>query len=159
LRRTAGSNSDSTAGEDIHALIANHSEAEVREILQRLLTEEIAQILRLPADRIPADRSLYDIGMDSLMGVELVLGIEKRFSINLPVMALSEGPTISRITERLVQQLLGNTEEETPDADTRMKDVMAGIAKQHGVEASSEEIEQVLADLKAKQYSAGSAAA
>lgn len=159
LRRTAGSNSDSTAGEDIHALVANHSEAEVREILQRLLTEEIAQILRLPADRIPADRSLYDIGMDSLMGVELVLGIEKRFSINLPVMALSEGPTISRITKRLVQQLLGNAEEATTDADTRMKDVMAGMAKQHGVEASSEEIEQALVDLKAKQYSAGSATA
>jgi NADPH:quinone reductase-like Zn-dependent oxidoreductase/short-subunit dehydrogenase/acyl carrier protein/SAM-dependent methyltransferase len=151
LRRLASTASLGSGGEDIHTLLANRSEAEVREILQHLLTEEIAQILRLPADRIPLDRSLYDIGMDSLMGVELVLGVEKRFGISLPVMALSEGPTISRITERLVQQLLGPKAEASTDEDTRLKEVMEGMALQHGVEASEGDIEQALADLKSEK--------
>jgi acyl transferase domain-containing protein/acyl carrier protein len=158
LRRAAGSRAESDEAEDIRTLIAHRSEAEVQEILQRLLAEEIAQILRLPAERIPVDRSLYDIGMDSLMGVELVLGIEKRFGIHLPVMALSEGPTISRISARLAQQLLGSAEAAVPaDDDSRMKAVMAGIAVQHGVEAGSEEIEQALADLRQAQRSTGGA--
>lgn len=164
LRRNAGKPSkDSGSGEDIHALIANHSEEEVKEILQQLLIEEIAQILRLPAERIPVDRSLYDIGMDSLMGVELVLSIENRFGINLPMMALSEGPTIARITERLVQMLLhADTSQDgtaTPaDDDARMKDMLSSVAAQHGVTTNQEELDQVVADLK-KQTRTGSASA
>jgi acyl transferase domain-containing protein/NADPH:quinone reductase-like Zn-dependent oxidoreductase/acyl carrier protein len=162
LRRSDGSRRDAGEGEDIHALIENRSEAEVREILQRLLTEEIAQILRLPAERIPADRSLYDIGMDSLMGVELVLGIEKRFGINLPAMALSEGPNISRISDRLMQQLLRGEGDAEPGADSgedRMKSVVAGLARQHGVEISSDEIEGTLADLQRGRLTADGASA
>jgi phthiocerol/phenolphthiocerol synthesis type-I polyketide synthase C len=37
------------------------------------------------------------MGLDSLMGVELVLALEARFGIRLPVMALSQSPTISKL--------------------------------------------------------------
>jgi NADPH:quinone reductase-like Zn-dependent oxidoreductase/short-subunit dehydrogenase/acyl carrier protein len=159
-RLNAGLGADAVGNESIHDLIANRSESEVREILQRLLTDEIAHILRLPAERIPPDRSLYDIGMDSLMGVELVLGIEKRFGINLPVMALSEGPTIARITERLIQQLMGATDEgSVNESDRKMKSVLANVARQHGVDASGEEIEQALLDIKQTQRKADGASA
>lgn len=164
LRRNAGKPSkESGSGEDIQALIANHSEEEVKEILQQLLIDEIAQILRLPPERIPVDRSLYDIGMDSLMGVELVLSIENRFGITLPMMALSEGPTITRITERLVQMLLhADTSQDgtaaPADDDARMKDMLSGMAAQHGVTAGQEDLDQAVAELK-KQTSAGGASA
>lgn len=162
LRRNAGKPSKDSGGEDIHALIANHSEEEVKEILQQLLIEEIAQILRLPPERIPVDRSLYDIGMDSLMGVELVLSIENRFGINLPMMALSEGPTITRITERMVQMLLhadASQEGAAPaDDETRMKDMLSGMAAQHGVAAADEDLDLAVAELK-KQTSAKGASA
>ena len=146
-RRRAGKAAESTDAGDIHALIAGHSEDEVRDILRQLLTDEIAQILRLPADRIPPDRSLYDIGMDSLMGVELVLGIEKRFGINLPVMALSEGPTIERISERLLRELLhggeGNEDDDNPTLAT-----LSSMAAQHGVEVSQDELAETASELK-----------
>ena len=149
LRRAAGKSGDMGETEDIHALIANHTEDEVREILQELLTKEIAEILRLPPERIPLDRSLYDIGMDSLMGVELVLGIEKRFGINLPVMALSEGPTITRITERLLKQLLhdGDTDV-TASEDSQTIATLSSMAAQHGIETSTHDLDQAMTELK-----------
>jgi len=150
---------ETTEHEDIRALIANRGEDEVRDILRRLLTEEIAQILRLPADRIPVDRSLYEIGMDSLMGVELALGIEKRFGIVLPLMALSEGPTIARIGERLTRQLLGQAgAEEAPPRtgeDARVDAMLAGMAAQHGIDASRDDLEQAAAALKRYPTAAG----
>lgn len=160
LRRNAGkSAADAAEGEDIHALIAGRNEDEIRQILQQLLTEEIAQILRLPAERIPVDRSLHDIGMDSLMGVELALGIEKRFGINLPLMALSEGPTIARVTDRLVGLLLNQNEaaETPPEAgqDARINEVMLGMAAQHGITARPEDMEHAAAEIRKHTASAG----
>lgn len=152
VRRLAGKASQMNDVEDIHALIAEHSEDEVRGILQKLLTEEIAQILGLTPERIPLDRSLYDIGMDSLMGVELVLGIEKRFRINLPIMALSEGPTITRITERLLHMLLHSSDSDRLDeqaSDNQTTAVLSSMAAQHGIEASPEEIEAAVDEFKA----------
>ena len=48
---------------------------------------------------------MYDQGMDSLMGMELVAAVEDRFGVNPPIMALSEGPTIARLVERIIRQL------------------------------------------------------
>ena len=67
-------------------------------------------------DKIDPDRSVYDMGLDSLMGVELVLAIENRFGIQLSVMALSESPTISKLTEKLIGQLK-NTSQASEQAE------------------------------------------
>jgi NADPH:quinone reductase-like Zn-dependent oxidoreductase/acyl carrier protein/SAM-dependent methyltransferase len=152
LRRQGDTSTGDSQGDvDLAALLDRHGPEELAAVLARMLTDEVAQILRLPAERIAADRSLYDLGMDSLMGVELVLGIEKRFGVNIPVMALSEGPTITRIAERLAHQLAGVRAGGAPDhaaSDVeRMTRMISGVAEQHAMQASSEEIEQTLDEL------------
>jgi NADPH:quinone reductase-like Zn-dependent oxidoreductase/short-subunit dehydrogenase/acyl carrier protein len=151
LRRMAGKGGgEAASGEDIHALLAGSTPEEAQGIIRDLLLEEVAAILRLPKERIDTERSLYDLGMDSLMGVELVLGIEKRFGISLPVMALTEGPTIQRISERLVTSLLhGETGVGTPPKD-QLADMVSSVAAQHAVEASAEDVAQAVADLRAQ---------
>ncbi|MCL4114250.1 UNVERIFIED_CONTAM: hypothetical protein GTU68_038127 [Idotea baltica] len=91
--------------EDIQTLIANLNSAEIHELVIDLLMDEIEQILRLPREKLDIERSIFDLGMDSLMGMELVLAIEERFGVKLPVMALTEGSNISRIAERITEQL------------------------------------------------------
>ena len=91
--------------EDIQTLIANLSGTEIQELVVDLLMDEIEQILRLPREKLDIERSIFDLGMDSLMGMELVLAIEERFGVKLPVMALTEGSNISRIAERITEQL------------------------------------------------------
>ena len=110
-------NSDSDHYEDIQTLIANMGHAEIQELVVDLLLDEIEQILRLPREKLDIERSIFDLGMDSLMGMELVLAIEERFGVKLPVMALTEGSNILRIAERITDQL-SDSEHESEQSDT-----------------------------------------
>jgi acyl transferase domain-containing protein/NADPH:quinone reductase-like Zn-dependent oxidoreductase/acyl carrier protein len=106
--------SDGDQYEDIQTLIANMGHAEVQALVTDLLLDEVEQILRLPRDKMDIEQSIFDLGMDSLMGMELVLAIEERFGVKLPVMALTEGANIQRIAERITDQLSGtDVEDET----------------------------------------------
>jgi acyl transferase domain-containing protein/NADPH:quinone reductase-like Zn-dependent oxidoreductase/acyl carrier protein len=147
LRRGAGKgNAALDSAEDIHSLIAGQPPEEVKRIVRELLTGEVAQILQIPPERIDASRSLYDLGMDSLMGVELVLGIEKRFGVNLPVMALNEGPSIERIAERLAAHFNGDAAAaEEPD---HLKDMVSSMAAQHAESVSDEEVAQAVEEVR-----------
>jgi acyl carrier protein len=59
----------------------------------------------LDPERIDAHRSVNEFGMDSLMAMELAVSVEKRLGVQLPVMLLGEGPSITRLAERLVALL------------------------------------------------------
>jgi acyl transferase domain-containing protein/acyl carrier protein len=70
-------------------------------LLKGVVTEEAASILRLPAAGIEAQRPLSELGMDSLMAVELRLALENRLRIDLPIMSLAEGTSVASIAGRL----------------------------------------------------------
>ncbi|MGK9007589.1 acyl carrier protein, partial [Citrobacter europaeus] len=76
-----------------------------------ILKAEIGEILRVPAQKIDPERLIHDMGLDSLMGVELIVALESRFGIRLPVMALSESPTVNKLATRLIQLLRGDDTE------------------------------------------------
>ncbi|WP_295390665.1 type I polyketide synthase [uncultured Thiodictyon sp.] len=98
-----------------------------------ILRRELAEILRLVPEKIEVTRSLYDMGMDSLMGVELITALDARLGIALPVMAVSEGPTIARLSERIVHQLRPSAVAEGAVATTDARARQVGqIAEQHG---------------------------
>jgi hypothetical protein len=91
------------------------------------------------------------MGLDSLMGVELVVALESRFSIKLPVMALSENPTINKLAERIIEQLR-NSEEQGGGGPTYGKPVhehIQQVASQHAVDASAESINRLAEDMQA----------
>jgi NADPH:quinone reductase-like Zn-dependent oxidoreductase/short-subunit dehydrogenase/acyl carrier protein len=141
LQKQAGPASDTSAdGQDIHTLIAGKSAAEVRAIIQALVTSELAQVLCVGAERIDPTRSLHDLGMDSLMGVELALGLEKRFGIQLPAMMLSEGPSVERVASRIVDRVMGGTDPTEPATDDGMIALVAQLAAQHGEDISELDI-------------------
>ena len=149
LQKQAGPASDASAdGQDIHSLIAGKSAAEVRAIIQALVTSELAQVLCVGADRIDPTRSLHDLGMDSLMGVELALGLEKRFGIQLPAMMLSEGPSVERVASRIVDRVMGGTDAAEPAADDGMTALVAQLAAQHGEDISDLDMAQMAADTR-----------
>ena len=141
LRRQAGPTSRSDAdSEDIQALIVGKSADEVLRIVQELAMREVAQVLCVGVDRIDTTRSLHDLGMDSLMGVELALGLEKRFGIQLPAMVLSEGPSVDRVVARIVEQMGGKNASGTSNEGDRMDTVVALLATQHGENITREDI-------------------
>jgi len=70
--------------------------------LEGLLRDEVARILRLPPETVEADRPLIDIGLDSLMALELRLGIEKRTGIELPLTTMGGNRSIRDLVARIV---------------------------------------------------------
>lgn len=145
---------DDTSGgaetlDDFRALIEGKSLADIQALVAQLVTQEVAQILAVSPERIQPARSLHDLGLDSLMGVELALSLEKRFGIQVPAMMLNEGPTVERVTARIMERLTaGNVATDEDLAATAY-----GIAAQHGESLSREIIDAALADVEKAQAS------
>ncbi len=126
LRRRFGSAPDSTGDDDLRLRIRSMPEADARSMLISILAEEIAEILRLPAERIGPAQSVFELGMDSLMAVELALALEKRFGVTVPPMLINENPSLERIAERLLASLSG----ERGEGDTT-RDIAEALASHH----------------------------
>jgi acyl transferase domain-containing protein/NADPH:quinone reductase-like Zn-dependent oxidoreductase/acyl carrier protein len=127
-RHAQESEGDADLLADLQRWVAELEPEELHRALVDLLKREVGEILRIAPEKLDEQRSLYDLGMDSLMGMELVAAVESRFGIMLPIMALSEGPTIAKLVERMVRQLKGGAAAEQPGAALGQRVEQAGAA-------------------------------
>ncbi|TCK30833.1 acyl transferase domain-containing protein [Ancylobacter aquaticus] len=116
LRPSLDDATDAGGEDDLVALIREQSENEARETVLRLLSTELGRILRLPPDTLDPGRALSDIGMDSLMGLELDLEMQRRHKVALPMLGLDSGATLQDIADRVLRKLrpLAETPGEAP---------------------------------------------
>jgi acyl carrier protein len=135
--------------DNFKALIDGKSPAEVQALVAQLVTQEVAQILAVSAERINPARSLHDLGLDSLMGIELALGLEKRFGIQVPAMMLNEGPTVERVTARIMERLA--TADVSGEETSDLAATAFSMAAQHGESVSREVLEAAVADIEKEQ--------
>jgi acyl transferase domain-containing protein/acyl carrier protein len=149
LAGMVGRDEPGAGGQDIDALIAGKSIAEVTAILRPMVAEEVARILATDATRIDAAQPLLDLGLDSLMAVELALGLEQRFGIRLPAMMINEAPTVERVAGRIARMIAGETEA-SGDAVGEPEDVAAVIdlARRHGENLEPHDIDGLLEDAR-----------
>jgi acyl transferase domain-containing protein/Zn-dependent alcohol dehydrogenase/acyl carrier protein/short-subunit dehydrogenase len=140
LARLQGGEQDEEGGQDIQRMLEELDDEALQAAFGELLKQEISEILRLPASKLDSQRPLQELGLDSLMSVELVVAVEDRFGIRLPVMELSESSSIAKLSVRILELLRGNSQAEAaPDAMAR--DTLA----RHGVDLDSEQGQQMLA--------------
>lgn len=92
------------SGESILDLSALTPEA-AAEALLVLVRDEVARILRLPPEAVETDRPLMDIGLDSLMALELRLGVEKRIGLEMPVTMIGGSRSVRDLVGRIVGTL------------------------------------------------------
>ena len=93
---------------DLGNLLAKSTPEQARAIVGEILTVEVAAITKTPAQQIELSRSLTDLGMDSLMAVELRMALEQRFGASLPLLSLADGASIGSIAARIVRHLTAN---------------------------------------------------
>ena len=125
---------------DIKEMILGLSKEEVHVLITNMLTDELAKILQLPSEKVEQNRSIQDLGVDSLMAMELVSAIEKRFSIEIPVMAMSDNATIDSIAARITKILTGDKNvEHGPDKASVM---VQSLAATHAEEFTETEIDE-----------------
>ncbi len=130
---------------DLRRRLAQLQENELLPALIDVVRSQIAQILRIAPERIDAGTSLFDMGMDSLMAVELAVSIETRLGVQLSALSLGDGPTIERIAGRVARQL-------RPDDDLAggSGDVTAQVrleVARHATEMSEQEATQIGAEI------------
>ncbi len=85
--------------------LAGLSQEEAAALLKTAIAEEAASILRLPSGAVDPLRPLSELGMDSLMAVELRLALESRLRIDLPLMSLAEGTSVASIATRFANSV------------------------------------------------------
>lgn len=135
-------------GPDIQRLLADLSESEIQAMVAGMLKQEVGEVLRIAPEKIREDRLLHDMGLDSLMGVELAVALESRFGVKLPIMALSDSPTITKLAQRLVLQLRGAQDAPEAGSGQEILDQVRQVVSLHGAEVSSDAVEQFADDIQ-----------
>lgn len=79
-------------------------------LLLTYLQGKVAKVLKLPQLPDP-EQGLFDLGMDSLMAVELVNLLRSQFQVELPIMEFMQASNITTLATLLLKQL-------TPDDST-----------------------------------------
>jgi acyl transferase domain-containing protein/aryl carrier-like protein len=99
----------STAGADvggrIRDIVLAASDPERPGLVQSFLTEQVARVLGTSPSKLDIDRPLNEMGLDSLMMVELKNRIEKEIGASIPTVELMRGPTIARLSAALLSQV------------------------------------------------------
>lgn len=106
--------------------------------LLEIVVEEIARVLRLPPKEVDRHRPLAEIGMDSLMMLELRTTVEASLEIELPMMSLASGITPADVARRIAPLVTGETPRDS------VPSTLATLSSSHLAEqaAASEASEQ-----------------
>jgi acyl transferase domain-containing protein/surfactin synthase thioesterase subunit len=94
--------------------VNSHGKPEDQKLLQRLgaaperlrqqlmtdcLLQIIAEKFSIPPTELDIHESLHNMGMDSIVGMEIKNKIDKTLNINLPIVELIQGPSIESLTQ------------------------------------------------------------
>jgi acyl carrier protein len=160
LEKLGGSRSDQEEDEQDPAtvkLVSQLIEASPTErvgLLKQVIKNEMARVLLKPADELDDDVGFFDLGMDSLMVVELSAALSKKIGHKLPATTFMDHPDIESVTNYLIEKVLAlptgkdvktpqPTIPEEPEPDTT--EVEVGELSQQEVEtALDEELKDIL---------------
>jgi phthiocerol/phenolphthiocerol synthesis type-I polyketide synthase C len=87
---------------DLHELATNEGLEAARHKIGDVISVQLAHVLHLREEDISRTRPLGEVGLDSLMALELVMNLEKCFGINIPLSGSSGSMTISEITDQII---------------------------------------------------------
>ena len=83
--------------------------AEKQAVISQAVREAVGSVLRVKPDSLRDDQPLTDLGLDSLMGVEIETSLEAAVGIALPPTSLMRARTIGQIAVLITGHLGGAT--------------------------------------------------
>src|SRR5262249_13021898 len=104
LRKAEGA-PDSPSGLPALAAVRTAAPEERPRLLDALLRDKVARLLGASPARLDGDRPLLQLGLDSLMAVELRNWVEGELRVNLPIVELMRSPSLSRLSELLLASI------------------------------------------------------
>ncbi|MFD2169290.1 amino acid adenylation domain-containing protein [Tumebacillus lipolyticus] len=113
-QRSVRTDREQEAGSDLGQLdieaLRSLGESEKLIALERHLQAKAADVLKVSAAAIDCSRSLHEMGLDSLMAIELKNEVEETFGTELSLTLLLDGPSITELAAEVMLQLETATE-------------------------------------------------
>jgi acyl transferase domain-containing protein/acyl carrier protein len=131
--------------------------AERAQLLQSYVNEQVARVLGLSPSQLDMQQPLTNLGLDSLMAVELKNRISTELGVNVPMVKFLQGFSVAQAAALLLDQLtaeagnppdirpLARTHEPQRENDAADEDLLANI---DGL--SDEQVNSMLADMLTK---------
>ncbi|SPB15581.1 type I polyketide synthase WcbR [Caballeronia novacaledonica] len=135
-------------GRALRAQILALPRDEAAALVEETLRVQIARILHLSAERVQVESSVLDMGMDSLMGMELGMAIEEIFDVKLSVMAIADGATVRSLGARILESIESSLGDAAAAPDTT-QETLGYLAKKHAVDVGARNV-----DAKANAHAA-----
>lgn len=142
------------------AALRQAGEDERAVVLGEYLGEVVARVLGLEAEQVSTEETLSSLGLDSMMAIEMKHRIEVVLQIDVSVLDLLQGATISMLAEALVTRLdLGGSKpdvgaEDSAPTETSDSGDQLDELEQLLAEASPDELEVLLRELEGNQSGA-----
>ncbi|MFL9910543.1 SDR family NAD(P)-dependent oxidoreductase [Paraburkholderia sp. RL17-337-BIB-A] len=114
--------------------------AEALQLVEETLQAQIARILHMSPEKIETGRSILDMGMDSLMGMELGMAVEESFQVKLSIMTMAEGATVHSLAQRIVESIQTQDEAAEPNGVAAQ---VAAVAAQHALDVGAHALADV----------------
>lgn len=118
MRRASQLSAGMESGEiDLPSMVEGKSQLEAQDALFNVIASEIANTLRVPKENITLDSVLKEIGLDSLMAVELGLNFEQNTGFDMPLSSLADNATVGDVTRRLYEKVSARSRSTDGDED------------------------------------------
>jgi acyl carrier protein len=132
---------ENLGGEDLIDLLARLDDSERQPVVVNFLIAEIARILQMPEEKIAHNCTIQDLGIDSLMAMELATTIEVKLGIDLPVMTLADNITLDGLANRIINML--DPADRQDLATNSVNQIVTSLAKIHAEDLTEEELQSL----------------
>jgi acyl carrier protein len=101
---------------DLRVLLATTENDKVRKQVSEIIVEEIASVLRVPKEDVSLTKKLAEIGLDSLMAIELAGALQERFELS----ATPSGSVGTLSVFGLAEHIMASASGGSPDEEARV---------------------------------------
>ena len=145
IEATAGDGGDGEGGSLVSALLAVDA-AEREQFLSTQIRDQLARVLGMPPAKLDIEQPLLNLGLDSLMAVEIGNQIQAMVGVEVPTMKFMEGLSIAGLSAYVIEQLGA---EKSVDALAPSNEQTVEQVREHVEQLTDEEVDALLHEIAA----------
>jgi acyl transferase domain-containing protein/acyl carrier protein len=149
IEATPGDDGDGAAASLADTLLAVDP-SERRPFLSTQIRDQLARVLGMSPEKLDVEQPLLNLGLDSLMAVEIGNQIEAMVGVEVPTMKFMEGLSIAGLSAYVIEQLGG---EVAPSASAPSDEQTAEQVLEQVAQLSDEEVSAMLQEMVAGEVS------
>jgi acyl carrier protein len=123
--------------------------AERQQFLEANIREQLARVLGISPSKLDVDRPLLNLGLDSLMALEIGNQIQSMVGVEVPAVKILEGLSVSGLAAYVIERLVDTSS--LPPAPSAGDEAAAGELLARVEQLSDEEVDTLLRELVAEE--------